>query len=108
VLAPAYDLVATAIYRPKEMPEDLGLKFAKSRQFASVSLQSFERLERKIGASDVNLRDEALDVIRATRLGWQEIADDLAQNPWLREMIGAGIDERSSRLMDDQGQQPLF
>jgi serine/threonine-protein kinase HipA len=108
VLAPAYDLVATAIYRPQEMPEDLGLKFAKSRQFASVSLQSFERLERKIGASDVNLRDEALDVIRATRLGWQEIADDLAQNPWLREMIGAGIDERSSRLMDDQGQQPLF
>jgi serine/threonine-protein kinase HipA len=108
VLAPAYDLVATAIYRSQEMPEDLGLKFAKSRQFASVSLQSFERLERKIGASDVNLRDEALDVIRATRLGWQEIAEDLAQNPWLREMIGAGIDERSSRLMDDQGQQPLF
>jgi len=108
VLAPAYDLVATAIYKPQEMPEDLGLKFAKSRQFASVNLQSFERLERKIGASGVHLKDEALGVIRATRSGWQEIADDIAQNPWLREMIGAGIDDRSSRMIDTQAQQPLF
>jgi serine/threonine-protein kinase HipA len=108
VLAPAYDLVATAIYKPQEMPEDLGLKFAKSRQFASVNLQCFERLERKIGASGVHLKDEALGVIRATRSGWQEIADDIAQNPWLREMIGAGIDDRSSRMIDTQAQQPLF
>jgi hypothetical protein len=54
------------------------------------------------------LKDEALGVIRATRSGWQEIADDIAQYPWLREMIGAGIDDRSSRMIDTQAQQPLF
>jgi serine/threonine-protein kinase HipA len=102
VLAPVYDLVSTAIYKPAEMPEDLALKFAKSKQFDSVKLQDFERLERKLGASGADLRALALDVIQATRSAWPEIAEDLASNPWLREAIGSGIQARSSRILATQ------
>lgn len=102
MLAPVYDLVSTAIYKPAEMPEDLALTFAKSKQFDSVKLQDFERLERKLGASGADLRALALDVIQATRSAWPEIAEDLASNPWLREAIGSGIQARSSRILATQ------
>ena len=64
VLSPAYDLVSTAVYRPPGKPEDLGLKFAKSRNFGSVTLDNYERLERKVNALEIGLRDIANEVIQ--------------------------------------------
>ncbi len=49
VISPAYDLVSTAPYQPG-CEEDLGLKLGRSRRFAEVGPQSFERLAERIGA----------------------------------------------------------
>lgn len=99
VLSPAYDLVATAIYNPQGRPEDLGLKFAKSRSFKSVTLGNFERLERKVNAIGVGLRDAAYEVIQKTLSFWPEIAEMLESSPWLQNAIGEGIAERASAIL---------
>jgi len=99
VLSPAYDLVATAIYRPIDRPEDLGLKFAKSRSFKSVTLGNFERLERKVNANGVGLREIAYDVIQKILSSWPEIAETLESSPWLQNAIGEGITERASAIL---------
>ncbi|UBF25675.1 HipA domain-containing protein [Kovacikia minuta CCNUW1] len=100
VLSPAYDLVSTAIYRPPDRPEDLGLKFTKSRSFKSVTLVSFERLERKVNANGVGLRDAAYEVIQRTLSFWPEIAEEILKNsPWLQKAIGEGIAARASAII---------
>lgn len=99
VLSPAYDLVATAIYRPVGRPEDLGLKFAKSKSFKSVRLDNFERLERKVNAVDVGLRNEAHEIIQKTLSSWPEIAEMMKGSPWLQQAIGEGISERASAIL---------
>ena len=99
VLSPAYDLVATAIYSPIGRPEDLGLKFAKSRSFKSVTFGNFERLERKVNANGVGLRDVAYEVIQKILYSWPEIAEMLESLPWLQRAIGEGITERTSAIL---------
>jgi serine/threonine-protein kinase HipA len=99
VLSPAYDLVATAIYRPTGRPEDLGLKFAKSRRFESVTLDSFERLERKVNAVGVGLRDTAYEVIHKTLSSWPEMEEILKGSPWLQHSINEGISARASAIL---------
>jgi serine/threonine-protein kinase HipA len=99
VLSPAYDLVATAIYRPTGRPEDLGLKFAKSRRFESVTLDSFERLERKVNATGVGLRDAAYEVIHKTLSSWAEVEEVLKDSPWLQHSINEGILARASAIL---------
>ncbi|WP_233595722.1 MULTISPECIES: HipA domain-containing protein [Corallococcus] len=56
-LSPAYDFVSTIQYMPQDQ---LALNLAKSKRFDDVSLQSFERLARKLGLSD----DDVLPVVR--------------------------------------------
>jgi serine/threonine-protein kinase HipA len=102
VLSPAYDLVATAIYRPQGKPEDLGLKFAKSRSFDSVTLENFERIERKVNAVGVGLRDVAHEVIQKTTLFWPEIEETLKDYPWLQKTISEGIAARTSAILAKQ------
>jgi serine/threonine-protein kinase HipA len=99
VLSPAYDLVATAIYRPTGRPEDLGLKFAKSRRFESVTLDSFERLERKVNAVGVGLRDTAYEVIHRTLSSLPEVEEILKGSPWLQHSIYEGISARASAIL---------
>jgi serine/threonine-protein kinase HipA len=100
VLSPAYDLVATAIYRPSVKPEDLGLKFAKSRNFNAVTLGNFERLERKVDAVGVGLPDAAYEVIQKILTAWPKIAEILKDVPWLQKAIGEGIAERASAMLN--------
>lgn len=99
VLSPAYDLVATAIYNPIGRTEDLGLKFAKSRSFKSVTLDNFERLERKVNANGVGLRDVAFEVVQKILSSWPDIAEMLESSPWLQSAIGEGITERASAIL---------
>ena len=48
-LSPAYDLVSTPYYRDTpDAVDDLGLKIGQSRRFSQVTLDSFNRLERRI------------------------------------------------------------
>jgi serine/threonine-protein kinase HipA len=99
ILSPAYDLVATAIYRPPGKPEDLGLKFAKSRRFELVTFDSFERLERKVNAIGVGLQDAAYEVIHRTLLSWPEVEEILKDSPWLQHAINEGISARASAIL---------
>lgn len=99
VLSPAYDLVSTAIYSPPGRPENLGLKFAKSRRFDAVTLGSFERLERKVNAVGAGLRNTAHEVIQKTLDSWPEIAEVLESSPWLHKAIGEGIVKRASAIL---------
>lgn len=102
ILSPAYDLVSTAVYRPSGKPEDLGLKFAKSRSFDSIALENFERLERKVNAAGVGLRDVAHEVIQKTMSSWPEIEETLKDHPWLQKTIGEGIAARASAILAKQ------
>jgi len=102
VLSPAYDLVSTAVYRPPGKPEDLGLKFAKSRNFGSVTLDNYERLERKVNALEIGLRDIANEVIQKTISSWPEIEEILKDYPWLQKTIDEGISARTSAILAKQ------
>ena len=93
--APAYDMVSTALYQPAGRTEDLGLKLGESRNFESVSLARFERLERKLGLTHTLLVDEVRGIVERARAAWPEIADHLRNHPLLLRGIG---DELGARL----------
>jgi serine/threonine-protein kinase HipA len=98
VLSPAYDLVSTSIYSPTGRPEDLGLKFAKSRNFNSVTLDNFDRLERKVNAPGLGLRDAAYEVIEKISSVWIDMEVLLKESPWLQKSISEGMSERISAI----------
>jgi len=58
-LSPAYDFVSTLQYLPNDA---LALNLAKSKRFEDVTLDSFERLARKLKLSP----DEVLPVVKST------------------------------------------
>ncbi|MCX4240893.1 type II toxin-antitoxin system HipA family toxin [Paraliomyxa miuraensis] len=98
-LAPAYDMVSTAMYQPAGRTEDLGLKFGESRRFESVSLARFERLQRKLGLTHVSLVDEVRNVVERTRAAWPEIAEFLRDHPSLCKGIGDELGARAAFLL---------
>lgn len=98
-LAPAYDMVSTAVYQPAGRTEDLGLKLGESRSFESVSLARFERLQRKLGATHVSLVDEVRGVVERTRAAWPEIAELLRAHPLLHRGIGNELGARAAFLL---------
>lgn len=89
-LAPAYDLVATSIYRPSGVPENLGLKFCGSRRFQRVSLACFAALQTKLGAR-VPLVEHVVQLVERVRMAWPEIVPLFEKQPELGEQIGARI-----------------
>ncbi|ALO96783.1 phosphatidylinositol kinase [Streptomyces hygroscopicus subsp. limoneus] len=102
-LSPAYDLVSTAPYAPSDEPEDLGLKFGGGKSFERVRLTAFDRLEgaldRRFGATDARLRQEAVQTIERTRAHWPRYEEHLAENQNLRKTIGAWINSSAQRLL---------
>lgn len=97
-ISPAYDLVATAIYKPSNQPEDLGLKFGRSRRFENISLSNFERLQEKLGAKGISLIDEVEVFINQVRDEWPKIEELLSQHPLLSS-IKDGFDARLASLL---------
>lgn len=73
-LAPAYDLVATWLYG-SDREEDLGLKLGGSRDFNAVRLNSFDRVEKRLGATGAGLAEHAEQTIETALRAWPEIAD---------------------------------
>ena len=65
-LAPAYDLVSTAHYFTGQRVEDLGLKFGGSKDFHRVTLQTFRRLQQRLGVRDVDLAETAAATVERT------------------------------------------
>lgn len=96
-LSPAYDLVATHVYR--EGVEDLGLKFFGSRSFERVSLQSFRQLQERLGATHADLPELAEETVTATTNAWKDVAELLGDLRPMREEIGNHIMGRAKTLL---------
>jgi serine/threonine-protein kinase HipA len=98
-LAPAYDLVSTAYYFIGEKPEDLGLKFGGSRDFHRVTLATFERLQKRLGARDVDLAECAAATVERTLAEWPRNSSILDPNPRLQDAVDQSISMRSKTIM---------
>lgn len=101
-LSPAYDLVATAPYRPSDEPEDFGLKFNGSRRFQDISLAGFERLaftiRDRLGHFESDLPEHAADVAKRVHQAWPEVRTILASNPRLQTLIDEWINQMAAQL----------
>ena len=98
-LSPAYDLVSTAIYRPKHLPEDLGLKFGGSRRLDTVTIATFASLQAKLSVTGVRLDDEARAMAASVRACWPEVASAAPTRGNIAGQIGLVIEERLKRLL---------
>ena len=98
-LAPAYDLVATFLYRPPGAgPEDLGLRFGRSRRFEDVRLTAFAELDRRLGAR-ADLADVARTLIGRVTNEWPVAADLLSSDPEVCRPIEQSIKARAAQLL---------
>lgn len=98
-LAPAYDLVSTAYYFVGERIEDLGLKFGGSKDFYSVRLETFRRLQDRLGVRGVDLAECAAATVERTLAEWPHYANLLSPNPRLQEAVDQSISMRSKTIM---------
>jgi len=97
ILSPAYDLVATAVYRPNTEPEDLGLRFGGSRRFETISLATFERLRGALGA-EIDLASAVRDLVNNVLKAWPEVEALLHSHVFLRDGIFNTIAMRAKLL----------
>ncbi|MFJ9781116.1 type II toxin-antitoxin system HipA family toxin [Amycolatopsis sp. NPDC101161] len=98
-LSPAYDLVSTDIYRAESGKEDLGLKLGGSRRFEDVSLETFNRLERRLSATNAGLADQVVETVERVRANWAELAETLKLPSGLSKYLNETIDARSKTLL---------
>lgn len=73
-LSPAYDLVSTIQYIPND---GIALNLARSKRFEDVSLESFERLARKLELDSQNVLPIVKVAVESTLQSWQEIRASL-------------------------------
>lgn len=97
-LAPAYDLVATFVYRPSDLgPENMGLRFGRSRRFENVRLATFDALDKKLTA-EAELADVARILVNRVLEEWPKAAMLLADQPDLCSSIERMIRARARQL----------
>lgn len=97
-LAPAYDLVATFIYRPSVVgAEDMALRFGGSKRFEDVRLSTFSRLDKKLEAK-ADLGDVVEAVVKQVRAEWPRAAASLQEYPELCRQIGSYVQERARQF----------
>jgi len=98
-LAPAYDLVATFVYRPSsEGVEDIALSFGRSKRFEDMRISSFDRLDEKLGAK-AELGDVARMLVDRVLSEWPRAAALLEGHPELCRRIELFVKERSRQLI---------
>lgn len=98
-LSPAYDLVATSVYRPPGAgEEDLGLKFGSSKRFEVATMSKFAALGKRLNAH-VDLSEVAADVARKVLANWSSVEHILENQTELRAKISSGIRERATHLL---------
>ncbi|WP_240359200.1 type II toxin-antitoxin system HipA family toxin [Pyxidicoccus trucidator] len=85
-LSPAYDLVSTIQYMTGDT---LALNLAKSKRFEDVSLDSFERLARKLELSPDDVLPVVKAAVSATLDTWSSLHPDLPLSAESRQRIEA-------------------
>ncbi len=73
-LAPAYDYLSTIKYIPAD---DLGMKLAKTKQFADIDLDRITRLASRARLSAKTAERVALDMVERMRDVWRDIKEAL-------------------------------
>lgn len=96
VLSPAYDLVATSVYRSDA--EDLALKLGGSRRFEDVSYGTFAHLGRRLGVDGAALAGEAEATVEGALAAWPAVRDTLLADTTLRAAIDPVIRASSAAL----------
>lgn len=97
-LAPAYDLVATAAYPREGYVEDLALPLDKTRRFSMITASTFERLDKKLGAS-ADLSDVVVETVKAVSEKWPEVEAEFKDYEEVRTSISLAITEGSRSLL---------
>lgn len=102
-LAPAYDQVATFLYRDStDGPEDMALKLAGSRRFDDVSLRAFTRLEKRLddrfGTSGADLASVAAETARRARRALPEALETLTRCPGQVEAFTDWFESRARQF----------
>ena len=98
-LAPAYDLVATFVYRPfVEGPEEMALHFGPSKRFEDARISTFARLDEKLGAK-AGLDEVVRTLVDRVVLEWPRAAALLQDYPEFCREIESSIKKRASQLV---------
>jgi len=98
-LAPAYDLVATFVYRPSiQGPEEMALRFGPSKRFEDVRLSTFSRLDEKLNAK-AGLDDVVFSLVHEVIREWPRAAALLQDYPDYCRRIAVFIQKRASDLV---------
>jgi serine/threonine-protein kinase HipA len=97
-LAPAYDLVATFVYRPGvEGPEEMALRFGRSKRFDDVRISTFCRLDEKLGAK-ADLGDVVRTLVDRIGAEWPRAAALLEEQSELCRRIELFVRDRAAQL----------
>lgn len=83
-LSPAYDLVATIPYKADDT---LALNFSKSKRWEDVSINSFSRLARKIGAEEASMVELVRSSVEIIRSVWDKSQKDLGYDQETRDIL---------------------
>ncbi|MCP5198150.1 MAG: HipA domain-containing protein [Gammaproteobacteria bacterium] len=98
-LAPAYDLVATFIYRPSvEGPEEMALHFGRSKRFEDARISAFSQLDEKLGAK-ADLSDVVRTLVDRVIAEWPRAAALLQGYPAFGQEIELFIQKRARQLV---------
>lgn len=98
-LAPAYDLVATFVYRPSvEGPEEMALRFGQSKRFEDARISTFTRLDEKLGAK-AELEEVVRTLVDRVVLEWPRAAVLLQDYPQFCREIESSIKKRANQLV---------
>lgn len=98
-LAPAYDLVSTGLYRDSGDPETLGLKLHNTRRFDRISLASFTRLEKRVGATGAGLAEVVAEVVDRAVGAWPAVAESVSDVVPLVAGVTASVERRRATLL---------
>ncbi|MVU80279.1 type II toxin-antitoxin system HipA family toxin [Nocardia sp. ET3-3] len=99
-LAPAYDLVSTRPYMGEG--ETLAMKLAGSRRFDRVTAYTFERLERRLSASDAALGAVVSELVEKVHTAWPQFADELAIAPHIRRSVAESIEVHGRTILSSR------
>lgn len=88
-LSPAYDFVSTVGYIPNDR---LGLKLVRTKEFAEVTWEEFDRLAAKAGLPGRMVRSVASETIERFQAAWKIEAPSLPIPRMVREAILQNLD----------------
>jgi serine/threonine-protein kinase HipA len=95
-LSPAYDLVASVLYAPQDITDDLALSLGESRRFEDMRLDSFRLLAKASGYSFDEVASWVRLMVQRVRAIWRQEAGHLPL-----------LDSERKRIEDHMARVPL-